>query len=71
MATETGPVLLEAVQHGINKNGKIIWGFYSGKSTHQKPTQNLVTGSIFLEVDTWNVYAFDAETTTWKKAGGQ
>lgn len=32
---------------------------FAGKSTDEKPTQNLITGSLFLEVDTMKLYAFD------------
>ena len=37
-------------------------------STDTKPTANLVTGSLALEVDTGDVYAFDETSTgTWGK----
>lgn len=31
----------------------------AGLSTEDKPTSNVMTGSLFLEVDTGDVYAFD------------
>ena len=37
----------------------------SGLSTDTKPTADIVTGSLFLEVDTGNVYAFDETGTEW------
>lgn len=38
---------------------------YSGLSTDTKPTDNYIaTGSLFLEVDTGDVYAFDEEGDT-------
>lgn len=43
----------------------------AGLSTDTKPTANLVTGSIFLEVDTWDVYAFNEDAdagSEWVKA---
>ena len=43
---------------------------FSGKSTDSKPTEGIMTGSSFLEVDTTDVYFFDEDTSTWIKAGG-
>ena len=34
-------------------------------STDTKPTVNVVTGSLALEVDTGDVYAFDEENSEW------
>lgn len=42
----------------------------AGTSTESKPTEGLVTGSLFLEVDTGTVYAFDETTETWNQIGG-
>jgi len=42
----------------------------AGLSTDTKPTTNLVTGSLFLEVDTGKVYAFDEISGTWNEIGG-
>lgn len=42
----------------------------AGLSTDAKPTAGLVTGSLFLEVDTGDVYAFDETTDTWNEIGG-
>ena len=42
----------------------------AGLSTDTKPTTNLVTGSLFLEVDTGKVYAFDEVGGTWNEIGG-
>ena len=36
-----------------------------------KPTEGIATGSWFLDVQTANVYFFNAVTTTWAKAGGE
>lgn len=37
-------------------------------STDSKPTSNIVTGSLALEVDTGDVYAFDETSSgTWGK----
>lgn len=42
----------------------------AGLSTDSKPTDGLVTGSLFLEVDTGTVYAFDEVGGTWNQIGG-
>lgn len=41
-----------------------------GLSTDTKPTTGIVTGSIFIEVDTSTAYFFDEESGDWVKAGG-
>lgn len=40
------------------------------KSTDTKPTENIVTGSLALEVDTGDIYAFDEAGTQWTKING-
>lgn len=42
----------------------------AGLSTDTKPSENLVTGSLYLEVDTGTVYAFDEVSGTWNQIGG-
>lgn len=42
----------------------------AGLSTETKPTEDLVTGSLFFEVDTGKVYAFDEVSGTWYQIGG-
>ena len=44
---------------------------FSGLSTDEKPTEGLATGSVFLEVDTQDVYLFDEESEEWNKVGGE
>lgn len=39
----------------------------AGLFTDSKPTTGVVTGSLFLEVDTGDVYAFDEAGTQWNK----
>ena len=41
----------------------------AGLSTDSKPTDNIVTGSVFVEVDTGEGYLFneDATTPAWVK----
>lgn len=38
--------------------------FY-GKSTDEKPIENVENGSSFYEIDTQKVFIFDEETQTW------
>lgn len=41
---------------------------YAGLSTDTKPTgSDIATGSLFLEVDTGDVYAYDEVGATWNK----
>lgn len=40
------------------------------KSTDSKPTAGIVTGSLALEVDTGDIYAFDEAATSWTKING-
>lgn len=38
----------------------------AGLSTDTKPTANVVTGSLFAEVDTQTVLIFDEEASDWE-----
>lgn len=40
-----------------------------GLSTDTKPTTGVITGSVFIEVDTSNAFFFDEVSNTWIKAG--
>ena len=42
----------------------------SGLSTDSKPTENIVTGSVFIEVNTGNAYLYDEHGAEWDKVGG-
>lgn len=42
---------------------------YAGLSTDNKPTENVATGSTFIEVNTGKIYLFDAENATWHEWG--
>ena len=48
---------------------------YAGLPTDSKPTENLITGSVFIEIDPTNhkidSYFFDEVSGTWIKAGGE
>lgn len=40
----------------------------AGLSTDSKPTENLITGSLFLEADTGDVYAFaEGDSPAWNQ----
>jgi hypothetical protein len=43
----------------------------AGLSTDDKPTEGLATGSVFMEVDSGDVYLFDEESSEWNKVGGE
>ena len=43
----------------------------AGLSTDSKPTEGILTGSVFIEIDTGKAYFFDEESTTWMEAGGE
>lgn len=54
------------VEKGFDSTKKYIEA--SGLSTDSKPTENIVTGSLFLEVDTGDVYAFaEGDSPSWGK----
>ena len=42
----------------------------AGLSTDSKPTADLVTGSVFVEVNTGDAYLFDETGAEWDKVGG-
>ena len=42
---------------------------YAGLHDDDKPT-NAANGALFLEIDTGDIYAFDAENAEWNKLGG-
>jgi len=52
----------------ISTNGRI--SNYMGLSTEIKPTEDLATGSFFIELDTGKVYYFNEASTTWAVFGG-
>ena len=49
-------------------DGEKSYSEFAGLSTDSKPTTGIVTGSLFLEVNTGNIYAFDETSSgTWTK----
>ncbi len=55
----------ECREIGTNIYLKEIYGLQNDT----KPTSNLATGSIFIEIDTGKVYFFDEENTRWIESG--
>ena len=50
------------------QNDDVNYYEFAGLSTDDpKPTHNVCTGSLFLEVDTGDVYSFDEEDGEWNK----
>ena len=58
--------MVRSIYVGIIQNGAQYLEF-AGLSTEDKPTENLMTGSLFLEVDTGDMYAYDEEGNEWNK----
>lgn len=50
------------LQHGFSP---LKYFEFAGPSTATKPTENVCTGSLFHEVNTTKVYAYDESTETW------
>ena len=51
--------------------GDKYYYYFAGNSLDTKPSPtDALTGSVFLEVDTSDVYFWDEATTEWLKAGG-
>jgi hypothetical protein len=42
-------------------------GYWAGRSTDEKPTENVVNGTPFIEMDTGKVYFFDEENAQWEE----
>lgn len=57
---------IEAREVAYHKYVKEIYGL----AADTKPTDNLANGSVFIEIDTGNVYFFDEENVEWIKVGG-
>lgn len=49
------------------QNDDVNYYEFSGLADDNKPTHNIGTGSLFLEVDTGDVYSFDEEGGEWNK----
>ena len=40
---------------------------FRGLSSDEKPVENVGNGSIFIEMDTGNVFIFDEQNKVWKE----
>lgn len=38
----------------------------AGLSTDTKPGEGIITGSVFIELDTSTLYIYDEENSTWR-----
>ena len=61
--------MVRVTEHKFIKAGLKYFEF-AGLSTDEKPTEMVATGSVFIEVDTGDVYLYDEEGGTWSKVGG-
>lgn len=52
------------------QNDDVNYYEFAGLSTDSKPTGSICTGSVFIEVNTGDVYLFNEASTTWVKVGG-
>lgn len=61
--------MIRITKNGYNGRGPVEEAYkeYAGLSTDTKPTEGVVTGSLFLEVDTGDVYAFDEVGGDWNQ----
>ena len=48
-------------------SGDVYFMRLAGLSTETKPTENVATGSIFIEVDTDKQYVYDEDSETWSE----
>lgn len=59
----------------VNFAGRIADGVQyvemAGLSTDTKPTEGIMTGSSYLEIDTGDVFLFDEESGTWIEVGDE
>lgn len=44
---------------------------YFGLSADTKPTEEVANGSAFIEMDTGNLYFYDAENSNWRAWGAE
>ena len=58
--------MVRVTNAGIKVNG-VQYVEFAGLSTDTKPTNGIATGSLFLEVDTGDVFAYDEAGSEWNK----
>ena len=62
-------VTISEVKETFSANGKTR-GYaleYRGLSTDSKPTEGVINGASFIEIDTGDVYMFDAVAGDWNQ----
>ncbi len=59
-------MITNAAMRSVNTSGDPV-GDYRGLSTDTKPVENVQNGSTFLEMDTGDVYIFNADGHAWVK----
>lgn len=62
-------VTISEVKETFSANGKTR-GYaleYRGLSTDSKPTEGVINGAAYIEIDTGKVYLFDAVGVTWNE----
>ena len=62
--------MIRTIELKYNASLERHYAEFAGLSTDTKPTGTIVTGSLFLEVDTGYIYAYDEISNTWTKIGG-
>lgn len=51
----------------MTEEGNLVDKEYRGLSTDTKPTENVVNGAIFVEIDTGKISMFDLDNEEWKE----
>lgn len=60
--------MIRTITRKVFTNDKLFCTF-AGNSSDSKPTEGIITGSTFLEVDTGIEYLFDEDTGAWEATG--
>ena len=60
--------MIRTITRKVFTNDKLFCNF-AGNSSDSKPTEGIITGSTFLEVDTGIEYLFDEDTGAWEATG--
>ena len=68
MNDERGTAMIRPIKAEFTPDGEKKYFEFAGLSSDTKPTGDLYsTGSLFLEVDTGDVYAYDEAGAEWGK----
>ena len=62
--------VIESKPYDSPGTGRRLWVRLAGPSAAPKPTNGLITGSIYEEVDTGRIYRYDESMQTWHKSIG-